>query len=40
MWVFYFFVHAQRFITFSPRLSLIPRKQDAAAVTPPLETAA
>jgi len=26
MWVFYFFVHAQRFIAFSPRLSLIPKR--------------
>ena len=40
MWVFYFFVHAQRFISFSPRLSLIPRKRDATAVTPPLEPVA
>ena len=28
MWIFYFFVHAQRFIAFSPRLSLIPKKQE------------
>jgi flavin-dependent dehydrogenase len=27
MWVFYFFVHAQRFIAFSPRLSLVPKTQ-------------
>jgi len=30
MWVFYFFVHAQRFIAFSPRLSLVPKTRDAA----------
>lgn len=24
MWLFYFFVRAQRFIPFSPRLSLVP----------------
>jgi flavin-dependent dehydrogenase len=28
MWVFYFFVRAQRFIGFSPRLSLVPQKVD------------
>ncbi len=28
MWLFYFFVRAQRFISFSPRLSLIPKKPD------------
>ena len=38
MWVFYFFVRAQRFIAFSPRLSLVPQRQTAA--TPPLETVA
>ena len=40
MWVFYFFVRAQRFLAFSPRLSLVPKKRDAAAATPPLETVA
>jgi flavin-dependent dehydrogenase len=25
MWVFYFFVYAQRFVAFSPRLSLVPK---------------
>jgi flavin-dependent dehydrogenase len=34
MWVFYFFVHAQRFITFSPRLSLIPRKKMSSTPEP------
>jgi flavin-dependent dehydrogenase len=40
MWVFYFFVRAQRFLAFSPRLSLVPQKRGAAAATPPLETVA
>ena len=40
MWVFYFFVRAQRFIAFSPRLSLIPKRRSAAAATQPLETVA
>jgi hypothetical protein len=26
MWLFYFFVRAQRFFAFSPRLSLVPQK--------------
>jgi hypothetical protein len=26
MWLFYFFVNAQRFFAFSPRLSLVPKK--------------
>src|SRR5438270_5365747 len=26
MWLFYFFVYAQRFIAFSPRLSLVPKE--------------
>src|SRR6266446_1143837 len=30
MWVFYFFVRAQRFIAFSPRLSLVPKTMNAA----------
>ncbi len=37
MWVFYFFVRAQRFLALSPRLSLIPRDPNAAAPTPSLE---
>lgn len=37
MWVFYFFVRAQRFLAFSPRLSLVPQKRDAAAPMPSLE---
>jgi flavin-dependent dehydrogenase len=40
MWVFYFFVRAQRFIAFSPRLPLVPQPRSAATVTPPLETVA
>ena len=39
MWVFYFFVRAQRFIAFSPRLSLVPKTRGCRA-TPPLETVA
>jgi flavin-dependent dehydrogenase len=27
MWIFYFFVRAQRFIAFSPRLPLVPKKE-------------
>jgi hypothetical protein len=38
MWVFYFFVHAQRFLAFSPRLSLMPRKHDAVTPIPRLES--
>jgi geranylgeranyl reductase family protein len=30
MWVFYFFVYAQRFVAFSPRLSLIPKQEEMA----------
>ena len=37
MWVFYFFVRAQRFLAFSPRLSLVPRNQNTAAPMPSLE---
>jgi flavin-dependent dehydrogenase len=36
MGVFYFFVYAQKFFAFSPRLSVVPTKKDAAA---PVETA-
>jgi hypothetical protein len=28
MWLFYFFVNAQRFFALSPRLSLVPKKGD------------
>jgi flavin-dependent dehydrogenase len=38
MWVFYFFVRAQRFLAFSPRLSLVPQKRDAATPMPSLES--
>jgi flavin-dependent dehydrogenase len=31
MWVFYFFVYAQRFFAFSPRLSLAPKTQEMPA---------
>ncbi len=27
MWLFYFFVYAQKFLAFSPRLSLVPRNE-------------
>jgi flavin-dependent dehydrogenase len=37
MWVFYFFVRAQRFLAFSPRLSLVPRKREASAPLGSLE---
>jgi len=30
MWLFYFFVFAQRFVPFSPRLSLVPKIAPAA----------
>ena len=36
MWLFYFFVYAQKFVAFSPRLSLVPNKEEAPA---PAETA-
>ena len=38
MWLFYFFVRAQRFLAFSPRLSLRPQKPNAAPPMPSLET--
>jgi len=38
MWVFYFFVRAQRFLTFSPRLSLVPKTAETAGTMRPLET--
>jgi flavin-dependent dehydrogenase len=31
MWLFYFFVFAQRFVAFSPRLSLLPKPAAAAS---------
>src|SRR4029077_18850558 len=31
MWLFYFFVYAQKFFAFSPRLSLVPQKEEASA---------
>jgi flavin-dependent dehydrogenase len=31
MWLFYFFVYAQRFVAFSPRLSLVPKSAAARA---------
>ena len=37
MWVFYFFVRAQRFLAFSPRLSLRPQKANAETPMPSLE---
>jgi flavin-dependent dehydrogenase len=36
MWVFYFFVYAQKFFAFSPRLSLVPKKEQPPV---PAETA-
>ena len=36
MWLFYFFVYAQKFFAFSPRLSLVPKKDQAPV---PAETA-
>jgi len=36
MWVFYFFVYAQKFFAFSPRISFVPKKEEASA---PGETA-
>ncbi|HEY8650523.1 MAG TPA: NAD(P)/FAD-dependent oxidoreductase [Chthoniobacterales bacterium] len=38
MWLFYFFVRAQRFLAFSPRLSLRPQKLNAAPPRLSLET--
>ena len=38
MWVFYFFVRAQRFLAFSPRLSLVPKKPEASTSMGPLES--
>ena len=33
MWLFYFFVYAQRFFSFSPRLSLVPKQNKLATPT-------
>jgi flavin-dependent dehydrogenase len=33
MWLFYFFVYAQRFVAFSPRLSLVPKTASANATS-------
>jgi flavin-dependent dehydrogenase len=33
MWLFYFFVYAQRFVAFSPRLSLVPKTARASATS-------
>ena len=35
MWLFYFFVNAQRYLPLSPRLTLVPKKEEAPA---PVET--
>jgi flavin-dependent dehydrogenase len=34
MWLFYFFVYAQKFFAFSPRLSLVPMKEEETAPQP------
>ncbi|HEY1769432.1 MAG TPA: NAD(P)/FAD-dependent oxidoreductase [Chthoniobacterales bacterium] len=34
MWLFYFFVRAQRYIPFSPRLSLVPARANSGAAEP------
>jgi flavin-dependent dehydrogenase len=34
MWLFYFFVNAQRFLPLSPRLSLVPSKEEEARASP------
>ena len=34
MWLFYFFVRAQRFVAFSPRLSLVPQKKMSSTPEP------
>ena len=39
MWLFYFFVRAQHFIPFSPRLTLVPAKPGEAALQPTPVTA-
>jgi hypothetical protein len=36
MWVFYFFVNAQRYLPFSPRLSLVPKKQISGSPAEPI----
>jgi len=37
MWLFYFFVNAQRFLPLSPRLSLIPMKEETRASAEPVD---
>src|SRR5438046_6104328 len=36
MWLFYFFVNAQRFLPLSPRLSLVPKKETSPRPTEPI----
>jgi hypothetical protein len=36
MWLFYFFVNAQRFLPLSPRLSLVPKKETSPRSTEPV----
>ncbi len=36
MWLFYFFVNAQRFLPLSPRLSLVPKKETSPSPTEPI----
>jgi flavin-dependent dehydrogenase len=38
MWIFYFFVHAQRFLAFSPRLTLVPKKRETVTAATRLES--
>lgn len=37
MWLFYFFVNAQRFLPLSPRLSLVPKRDKAAEMSEPVK---
>src|SRR5207249_1754073 len=37
MWLFYFFVYAQKFFAFSPRLSLVPKREEMANSAQPVE---
>jgi flavin-dependent dehydrogenase len=39
MWLFYFFVSAQRFVPLSPRLSLVPKKEESSASPEPVGAA-
>ena len=36
MWLFYFFVNAQRFLPLSPRLSLVPKKETSPRPAEPI----